>query len=130
MNDSKSKKNKTAIILWVIVAALVIGCAAWWFLFPHGSTTDVTAEIWVDGEAVLALYLPETEDKTISLAEYGHDMTVTVRDHKICVSHSDCPDQVCVGAGWLAKDGDRAVCMPNRVTVMLTHGESVPVTLD
>lgn len=124
------RQNKTALILWGIVGALVIGCAAWWLLLPHGSTTDVTAEIWVDGEAVLALYLPNTEDKTISLEEYGRDVTITVKDHQICVSHSDCPDQICVRSGWLSQDGDRSICMPNRVTVMLTHGESVPVTLD
>lgn len=130
MNDSAKKKNKIALILWCVIGALVLGCAAWWLLLPHGSSTDVTAEIWVDGEAVMSLYLPDTEDQTISLDGYGHDVEITVQDHRICVSHSDCPDQICVGAGWLTHDGDRAVCMPNRVTVMLTHGESIPVTLE
>lgn len=124
------KQNKTAIVLWCIIGLLIIGCAVWWFLMPHGSSTDVSAEIWVDGEAVMSIYLPNASDSTISLEEYGHDVILTIKDHKISVSHSDCPDQICVRTGWLSQDGDRAVCMPNRITVMLTHGESVPVTLE
>ena len=34
---------------------------------------------------------------------------------------SDCPDQICVHAGWLAKDMDIAICMPNRVSVVVSH---------
>lgn len=125
-----AKKNKTTLILWCVIGAVVLGAVVWLFFLPHGSSTDVSAEIWVDGEAVKSIYLPTAPDQTITLTEYGHDVTLTIQDHRIAVSHSDCPDQICVKAGWLSKDGDRAVCMPNRVTVVLTHGESVPVTLD
>ena len=43
---------------------------------------------------------------------------------------SDCPDHVCIKNGWLAREGEQAICLPNRVSVILTDGSTVPVELD
>ena len=57
----KSEK-KTKIILWVIAALAVLGCALW-MLLPHGGTTDCTAEIWIDGKMVRSIYLPQAAEE-------------------------------------------------------------------
>ncbi len=66
----QQNEKRTKIILWAVVALAVIGCALW-LLLPHGGTTDCTAEIWIDGQMVRGIYLPQAVDEVISLAEYG-----------------------------------------------------------
>ena len=100
-----------------MVAAAVIGCALW-LVLPHGGTTDCTAEIWIDGQMV------------ISLAEYGKEVQLEVKNHRIAFISSDCPDKVCIHNGWLSREGEQAICLPNRVSVTLTDGSTVPVELN
>ena len=88
----QQNEKRTKIILWAVVAAAVIGCALW-LLLPHGGTTDCTAEIWIDGQMVRSIYLPQAPDEVISLAEYG----------KEAISHDEYgmehPARLCPGGG-------------------------------
>ena len=121
-------EKRTKIILWAVVAAAVIGCALWWLL-PRGGTAECTAELWIDGKMVRSIYLPQAADEEISLAEYGKEVLLEVKNHRIAFISSDCPDKICIHNGWLAREGEQAVCLPNRVSVILTDGSTVPVDL-
>ena len=112
-----------------IVALAVVGCALW-LVLPHGGTTDCTAEIWIDGQMVRGIYLPQAPDEVISLAEYGKEVQLEVKNHRIAFISSDCPDKVCIHNGWLSREGEQAICLPNRVSVTLTDGSTVPVELN
>ena len=105
------------------------GCALW-LLLPHGGTSDCTAEIWIDGQMVRSIYLPQAPDEVISLAEYGKEVQLEVKNHRIAFISSDCPDKVCIHNGWLSREGEQAICLPNRVSVTLTDGSTVPVELN
>ena len=125
-----SKKAKmTKWILWGVLALAVLGCALWLSLPRYGST-DCTAEIWIDGEMVRAVYLPQAADEEILLEAYGKEVLLEIRDHRICFQRSDCPYKICIHNGWLGREGEQAVCLPNRVSVILTDGSTVPVTLE
>ena len=124
----KSEK-KTKIFLWAIAALAVLGCALW-MLLPHGGhQPHCTAEIWIDGKMVRSIYLPQAAEEEISLAKYGKEVLLEVKNHRIAFISSDCPDKVCIHNGWLAREGEQAVCLPNRVSVILTDGSTVPVEL-
>ena len=125
-----SKKAKmTKWILWGVLALAVLGCVLWLAL-PRGGSTDCTAEIWIDGEMVRAGYLPQAADEELLLEAYGKEVLLEIRDHRICFQHSDCPDKICIHNGWRGREGEQAVCLPNRVSVILTDGSTVPVTLE
>ena len=111
----QQSEKRTKIILWAVVAAAVIGCALW-LVLPHGGTTDCTAEIWIDGQMVRGIYLPQAQ--------------LEVKNHRIAFISSDCPDKVCIHNGWLSREGEQAICLPNRVSVTLTDGSTVPVELN
>ena len=125
----QQSEKKTKIILWAVIAAAVIGCALW-LLLPHGGTTDCTAEIWIDGKMVRSIYLPQAQDEDIPLTAYGKQVLLQVKNHRIAFITSDCPDHVCITNGWLSREGEQAICLPNRVSVTLTDGSTVPVELD
>ncbi len=68
---------------------------------------------------LLTIQLPERDEQEYSLRPWGIDMTIEVSRSRARVSHSNCPDHICVDTGWLELSGQTAVCMPNRVTLTL-----------
>ena len=71
--------------------------------------------------------ISQAADEVISLAEYGKEVQLEVKNHRIAFISSDCPDKVCIHNGWLSREGEQAICLPNRVSVTLTDGSTVPV---
>ena len=51
-------------------------------------------------------------------------MTVTVKNGKIAVTHSDCPGKDCVGCGWQSQSGRSLVCLPNRMEIRIVTAKS------
>lgn len=64
--------------------------------------------------------LPLGTDKAY---EYGTEtgaqlpFTLEVSEGRVRFVNSQCPDHVCEGFGWLAKERDEAVCLPAGVVV-------------
>ncbi len=48
-------------------------------------------------------------------------MIIQVDAGKIRVLSSDCPEQICVHAGWISKKGQILVCAPNHVLIEIPH---------
>ena len=40
---------------------------------------------------------------------------------------SDCPDQICVRSGFISQPGQMAVCLPNRVSLLIVSERRPPV---
>ncbi|MCS4505559.1 NusG domain II-containing protein [Arhodomonas aquaeolei] len=92
----------------ILVAALHAG------LTP--STANAThAEIWVGGAHHRRVALEGESELTVHGA-LG-ETRIAVRDGRIRVLDSPGRRKLCVHAGWLARPGETAVCLPNRVTV-------------
>lgn len=116
------KKSKTNIIAFAVLAVLLIGSAA--FLLYRNNTPsadDMTAILSIDGVDVAKVDLYEDKEPyEVDLTElFGVKVVLEVKDHAIRFKSSDCPDQICVHAGWLSRDMDIAVCMPNQVAVVV-----------
>ncbi|RCX11167.1 hypothetical protein DFR58_12743 [Anaerobacterium chartisolvens] len=48
-----------------------------------------------------------------------YNETAFVEKGRIRFGHADCPDELCVKAGWLTHPGDMAVCIPNRAIIKI-----------
>lgn len=51
-------------------------------------------------------------------------LTIQIENGRVRVSHSDCPDRLCVHSGWLSQSGQAAVCVPAAVSVRIIGGEA------
>ena len=104
-----------------ILAAAVLISAGLLLLRPKGGAK---AEIWLDGELVRTIDLDTlTEPVEIPV---GDGNVVQAEKGKIRMLSADCPDQLCVHMGWSDSPAKPIVCLPNRVTVVVTgtDGES------
>ncbi|NLK20845.1 MAG: NusG domain II-containing protein [Epulopiscium sp.] len=52
--------------------------------------------------------------------------TIRAEKGRIRFIDADCPDYVCVNAGWLSRPGDIAVCIPHKISIRV-EGENEEV---
>jgi hypothetical protein len=57
------------------------------------------------------------EDRVEHIHGKQGDTIVEIKDGKVHIADSPCPDKLCVQMGWLEKTNDWAACLPNGVFV-------------
>ncbi|MGD9808605.1 MAG: NusG domain II-containing protein [Deferribacterales bacterium] len=71
------------------------------------------------------LYLISKDEKTrIPLKEHkitldGGDVIIEVTKDGARFIESDCPNQICIHAGWAEKCGDTVACVPNKYALVI-----------
>jgi hypothetical protein len=48
---------------------------------------------------------------------------VEIKDKKVRVKESDCPDKLCMKRGWIDEAGQFIICMPNKLVVKIVGKE-------
>lgn len=77
------------------------------------SAGSKVAEIYRGGR--LVEYVDLTRNKRMNLLE--KKMQIEIREGKIRVLKSDCPQQICVNMGWIQHPGETIVCVPNKILI-------------
>ena len=102
---------------WIVIAVILTLAAAGLGVrfFAAGQARE--AVISYQGQEKMHIDLRTAEKGTFSLPEVPQVIFMTDGQGGIAVAQSDCPDQICVKAGWLRRAGDFAACVPNGITV-------------
>lgn len=101
---------------WVIGIALILllsVCTVLWMRQENG-TTDMTAEISLDGECI------ETID--LSAVTVPYSFTVEGENGKNIISVE--PGRICVHQGWQSDGAVPIVCLPNKLVIQLVPTEA------
>ncbi len=102
----------------VIVAAAVALVVTLHATLGPGDGAGEHADVWVTGE--LARRVELTAPQRFQVTGPLGVTTIAVREGRIRVTDSPGRRKLCVRAGWLARPGETAVCLPNRVVVEVT----------
>lgn len=114
--------------------AAVIGCilllagaaAVWLWLRP---APGHVAEIYSDGALRYTVDLDRVREPQRLTVEGPRGVNVIlIEPGRIRVESADCPDQVCVNAGWLSDSASPIVCLPHRLVIRLTGGAGPDTT--
>lgn len=107
--------------LWIMAAILAAALLAAFLLnrFQKGGL----ALIKVDGRLVKTVSLDR--DQTITL-DQAPGVVIEVKNGAIGFIKSDCPDQICVQTGFISRQGQVAVCLPNKTVIEIPKGSSGP----
>lgn len=73
------------------------------------------AYVYVDGREAGRYAL--ASDREIHLLD-GR-VTLTVSDGAVAITENDCPNGICLKTGYISKAGERIVCVPNKISVVL-----------
>lgn len=114
---------KSVKICLAIAIVLFCGAVAAMLLLSRPSESSMV-EIVQDGAVIARIDLTRTQDREIRIpsADGGYNL-VTIRDHGICISKADCPDQTCVKMGVLRAEGLPIVCLPHKLVIRFADGE-------
>lgn len=116
--------NKSGVILILLIVAAAAG-----FLIYQNSKpqNDLSAVVNVDGEEVLNIKLEDIDAAQEYTLENG--IIIKAENGFVCVEYSNCKDKICINCGNLKKNGDTAVCVPNKTVVTIVGGEKSDVDI-
>lgn len=104
----------------ILIAVLLIISGALFLYFKGMGNGDSVAQITINGNEIMRIDLNQDKEQIIDLnPQYNIDIKLEIKDNAIAIIHSDCPDQICLGYGYISKEPQSSVCMPNRVAVVI-----------
>ena len=105
----------------ILVVLLAAGVALQLYRTTQSSITadsHLETVLTVSGTEVWRINLADsTAQQTYKVTVDAGSLTVLAQNGKVCISASDCPDQICVHTGWLSSAGQTAVCLPFKVVL-------------
>lgn len=108
------KRKKDILVVAVILSLVLAGFAINFLIFRDQA--EVYGEIYVDGELIQQVDL--SKDQEFSIAEQPQ-IVFEVKNHSITFIESDCPDKICIHAGFIGHNGQSATCLPNKTTIRI-----------
>lgn len=113
------KETKTLYILAGVLVLALVGSLA--FVLRPQQKSQLTATIQVGSQIIREISLDTAADEEFSIMdETGLPITFAIKDHTIRFLDSNCPDKICVNAGFMARDMDIASCLPNKTVLIVS----------
>lgn len=111
------KKTHFWVLLLAVVALVSVAAAVWLF---YGKTGGTVANVYQDGVCICSIDLSRlAEPETFTVSGPAGTNTIEAEPGRICVSHAECPDQVCVDMGWRSDGAAPIVCLPNKLVIRI-----------
>lgn len=80
---------------------------------PYGETVIIQA----NGKELFRI--PLSEDRVIKIPGPLGESIVEIKDRKVRMLYSPCPDKLCEKEGYISKPGQMIVCVPNRILIKI-----------
>lgn len=93
------------------------------FLFPlfliffRNIESGKQIEIFVDGNLKFIYSL--NDDRTITIEGNIGISTIEIKDGRIRMVYSPCPDKLCMKQGFIKGKGESIICVPNRIVIRI-----------
>lgn len=113
------KKGDIAIILAVFVLANIFG----YMVSINKEKAAKEVIIVRDGEIIHKYKIDDTYERTIKL-DFGNEHNIVeIKDGKVTMTESNCPDKVCIKTKPISKNGEMIVCLPHKLYVKIEGEE-------
>lgn len=119
--EHMKKRKKDIMIVAIILCLALIAFIANGFIFRNQEA--IYCEIYVDGKLTETVSL--IEERSFVLKDRP-GIRFEVKDQRIAFAASDCPDQICVHAGYLSQTGQSAACLPNKTSIRICSRQVNP----
>ena len=129
-------KTKTWIL--ILGSFLLLALLSCLILYTRPAPGTV-ANIYREGVPLCSVDLSlVTEPYEFTLTDERGSNVIRVEPGRIAVIDADCPDRICVEAGWLSDSASPIVCLPHRLVIRIeknaaakaaAEGDPVPDTV-
>lgn len=114
-SSSRKTFKPTDIIIVVITAAVLALTVVFRGFSSKSGSGSSNAAVFHNGEQIAML--PLEKDGVYPFDEYF--ITIEVKDGRVRISDSDCPDKICEKTGFISSPLQTIVCLPNRISVRI-----------
>jgi len=87
-------------------------------------TTRKIAVIVQDGEIIKRIDLNEIDKPLVIAYEGEYPGIIEAENGRIRFLEADGPDKVCVRTGWISRNGQIAVCLPDNIMIKIEGSET------
>ncbi len=91
-------------------------------IFSKKTESGKQVEIFVDGKLKFIYSL--NDDRNIEIKGNIGSSTIEIKNGKIRMVFSPCPDKLCMKQGFIGNRGESIVCVPNRIVIKI-KGENI-----
>ncbi len=128
MGETKRSFMKRSDWLLLGLAALICaGALAFYWWKGQNQEAYNYAILSIDGVEVETFALADYTDLvTVDLSQkYGVPASLELENHQIRFVNVTCPDHICEGYGWISREMESAICLPNRTAVVIYTPEEM-----
>jgi len=111
MDKHQFRPGDFAVILLGMTLSVSLAISAWWT--PAGSRLIIRS----GGKIVAEPSLQKNQELSIT-GSLGIS-TVTIQNGRARISRDPSPRQYCVKQGWLSREGETALCLPNQISLQV-----------
>ena len=97
----------------LLAIALILVALSVFFILRATRDEGETVVVTVNGETVAQYPLSQSGEYSIN----GGTNILKIEGGEAYILDADCPDLLCVRSGKISLEGDRVVCLPNRVMI-------------
>lgn len=112
MKSSKLRNDLLIVFVPILIGVAILLCNR--FMRDRGNVVKIEQ----DG-TLIGVYSLDEDMEIIIGEENGSRNTLVIRDGKADMIFATCPDKVCVNHRSISFEGERIVCLPNKVTVRI-----------
>lgn len=120
---STEKKASRKRYDFILVAALLLLSGILFLVLVGGRKEGSVAVVEIGGERVAEYTLSQDGEYTLN----GGTNRLVIKNGEAYMEYAECPDHTCIRTGRIRYAGERIVCLPNRVAVVIEGGEGVDV---
>lgn len=104
----------------IILISVIILVASVFIIFNNKKEANI-AYIYHDNDLILTIDLNKNNTYTVN-GENG-EVIIEVLDNKIRVNEENSPYHLCSKQGYISKQGESIVCLPNKIIIKLPNND-------
>ena len=114
--------NKKLLADVILVLSLLLVSLSVFLIITLTSEEGAVAVVSIDGDKVAEYSLARDGEYALN----GGTNILVIEGGRAYMKDADCPDKLCIHQGKKSRDGERIVCLPNRVMVeIVAEGEEL-----
>ena len=120
--DKVLKKLATVLTMadkWLIGSLFAASLAGITCQLLWPTTEQQIVEVRHNGQLIQSSVLKEGYYREIVFKNEAYYNVIEIRDRRVRMKESDCPDQDCVYMGWLDRPPRQIVCLPNLLSISI-----------
>ena len=107
----------------IYLATGILSFAALFWLAQRLAAPGGQVTVMQDGQALEAYSLAEERELVFTDGNGGRNILV-IQNGEAYMKEADCPDKLCVAQKAISKKGESIICLPHRLAVEVTAGET------